>query len=445
MKLYVNPNHDRLEEIHNTKNDTLLTAYAVIMSVLGFIATNSNSGLITALFYIIPVIFVVFSDKSNVYPIITISFMLCLWVPYLYITIIMGLVTVLVFRKKVMINAQSIMFFIIALFGIYSLFDPSSSFEYFIKIAVSELVAVMLFTSDDKHYSSGIVKAYIIGYICMVILTLVISLKYIGFEYILSHRLGYTNISPYMPLNIQIPNENLLAIFSVICVACCMILSSNNQRLFSSKLFNIVVIAFALFIGLLTRSRTFVFGIAIFLVILFVQRRASLTKTIKFIFVLIVLLLFAYLIVTTFFPSVLSSYIIRFDVSDLSNQRNMIFDDLNDLFFKKDFGWVVFGTGGIKNIPSWLGYSTHSIHNSFQRAYFMHGVLGFALMIVAFIVSLRQIKRKGKNGKIGIIFYAPFILILAASYGLTCDFMMYIICVSMIEAGINHNAIYEQT
>lgn len=178
-----------------------------------------------------------------------------------------------------------------------------------------------------------------------------------------------------------------------------------------ANLIDYFMIAFLIFIGLLTVSRTFLLCLVITMFLYLILQKINITKKVLILLVLVVVILLALLIIIKFFPDIIDNYTDRFGEEDVTGGRSFLLGFYNDLILSSASN-IFFGIG-IQDIAEkaleMTGVDTFVPHNGYQQLVVAWGVPGLILMVL-FVYSI--IKRAKEKRKIPLIYYLPLFLLL---------------------------------
>lgn len=200
-------------------------------------------------------------------------------------------------------------------------------------------------------------------------------------------------------------NSNGIALLAM--VAAAAILLMFNKR-YLSLLWSIIGIIFAVFVGFLTVSKTFILVFAgMYLLYLIWYILKSNGKNITPIFVLAVsIVAFIVLPQTTIVKNVLD----RFSSGDLTTGRIDVANEYLDFMFK-DFSRVILGMG-LQNITIKSGF-VHVPHNAILEIFVCFGIVGIIMFSVYFINLIKMNIEYRKNNsleKANFINYLPVVV-----------------------------------
>lgn len=416
--------------------DAPLMIFILLSSALGFISnTYFNGGFDIVIIGMILVYYLVF-DVDNLLPIVISAYQLRYWIPYTYLSIGLFFIYVIRSRGKVKIDRTVVLYICLMLMALVSFIDDRASFDYYIKTYISQLCFVLIFASlDRKEPCIRSMKAFCLSFSLKALFMILLTVKYSGIEYFLAHRLGYGDLSLYtsIPQSMVLQGENGIAVSAILSISILYILKKQDCFKTHEKKWFIILLVFSIIVGILTRSRTFFFCSAAFVLFTLIDQAKNISSLIKTIMIYVVVLSSIVLIFEKFMPDIVSGIISRFMVDDLSNGRIMIFSDLNERFFGLNILFVLFGLGAIKDYQSVLSYRW-SFHNDIQKAYVMHGLLGFVVIISIMIVLLRKSIGKQSN-KISLIYFSPLLLLLLGAIGMDADLILYLFCIYIVRIG----------
>ena len=256
--------------------------------------------------------------------------------------------------------------------------------------------------STDNETVIQNIKYYVLGVLVATLIIFCHSLSQFGFQNMVfeSFRMG-TSFEDYDVENEMVTkmNPNQLAFYSLTAFSLLLFV----KGVYRSRLMAFIVMAFLVFVGILSASRTWLIIMAIALVSFFAFSR--LKGKLSFI-VIIVALFVAALQFGSFSDAVYTRYNDRFEGATVATagHRVEIIHEYNQ-WLASHPQRMVYGTGALYygNICM-IRYSTH---NSIQQIIVCYGVLGLFLFL-SFCIVFHV--RYSKRHKSRIIYYLPFAL-----------------------------------
>ena len=179
-----------------------------------------------------------------------------------------------------------------------------------------------------------------------------------------------------------------------------------------TKVIEFIILPFAIFVGLLSVSRTYLVCLLITGVLYILFKNNGVIKLIASIISVAFVCMAGYWILKEFFPQIINNYIGRFDVDDVTNGRTYYFDYYNQLLFSPErlfFGIGVQDIAGKAQVM--LGSSTMPLvpHNGYQEIVVAWGIIGLLLVATLIFSMIKRAKRGMCN--VPRIFYLPMLLL----------------------------------
>jgi len=179
-----------------------------------------------------------------------------------------------------------------------------------------------------------------------------------------------------------------------------------------AKKIDYFLMAFAIVIGCLTVSRTFLLCLAgTFVLYILLQEKNAMHK-VKVFAAVVVILIFAVVALKIVAPNIIDNYVDRFRAEDITGGRAFLNDFYNELITSSPKNlWYGIGIQNI-NLKIWQlkGVEVNNPHNGYQQMLVAWGVVGLVLMML-FILFMALYARK-KNPRAPLMCYLPLILLL---------------------------------
>ncbi|MBO7303964.1 MAG: O-antigen ligase family protein [Clostridia bacterium] len=203
-------------------------------------------------------------------------------------------------------------------------------------------------------------------------------------------------------------NANALGFMCNIAIAGLFINIHNK----TAKIIDYLMLAFCIFIGLLTVSRTFLICLLISVVAYVLLQQKSLGKKIAVIAGLLAAIGVLLLVISNFFPEIIENYTVRFGDEDVTGGRSYLFEFYNKFIFSSP-DRLLFGIG-IQNIAekasSIMGEVVQVPHNGYQQLVVAWGIPGFVLMVLFVYQIIKKASRSNPNPLL--IGYLPFLILM---------------------------------
>lgn len=212
-------------------------------------------------------------------------------------------------------------------------------------------------------------------------------------------------------------NPNTIGIYSALIISSVIVL--RHLKRLRIRFFNVLMLIYALFIGLMTLSRTF---ILVTLLIIFIYLIVQINNK----FILRWLMLISAALVTVYV--ILSqTQIIEmlkrriFETNDISGNRLTIFNQYINLIFREET-ILFFGVGMqnyIEKIKRFNGYIDSATHNIVLEVFTIWGILGVLLVLCLFFssIDIQRLKETRKLSDIVVKFLPFLVVMISALFG----------------------------
>ena len=188
-----------------------------------------------------------------------------------------------------------------------------------------------------------------------------------------------------------------------------LLININNKK---AKIIDYAMIAFCIFIGLLTVSRTFLLCLVISFLLYILLQQTSVTKKIATITGITFAICILLLAVVKFFPEIIENYTLRFGEEDVTGGRSYLFEIYNELVFSSP-DRLLFGIG-IQNIAEKASIIMGTVimvpHNGYQQLVVAWGIPGLILMVLFVYQIIKKANNTNPNPRL--IYYLPFLILL---------------------------------
>ena len=180
----------------------------------------------------------------------------------------------------------------------------------------------------------------------------------------------------------------------------------------SAKKIDYLMLAYLIFIGCLTVSRTFLLCFAGTILLYIFMQDKSIIKKIKTLFVITIIIIVAFLLLKTFVPNIIENYIYRFSADDVTGGRTKLFNYYNEFIFSSlERFWYGIGAQQINiKVANLIGVEMNVPHNGYQQIIVAWGMVG--LILVLLMIILLVLHAKKFNRKAPFICYLPLVLLL---------------------------------
>ena len=422
----------------------IVLAYAIGLTLLSLVYINNQTSIVTVATIGLTVIALIVLGVDYGVPLMIAAYQFTLWIPYIYVTLVILVFFLSKNMGRIPIYKPVLWYFLIAIFASASLTTEGASLDYYLRVTISQLAIVILFTTKtDENVALVSLKTYCLGFFLKVIVTFFVVMKFDCMEIVFQRRFGNDAILTLLPEAIRIDNENALATFAVLTIVFLCILCHIEKNKLFNQLIYCLGISLAIYLGLMTKSRTFIIAEGIFVLILFAIKRGNIGNVISSFLLYAFLIVGAYYAVLFFFPDLYDGVLSRFTMyDDITNGRRDIFAIINDRFFSGSVKGILFGYLAEKDYGIALGFE-EAFHNVIQRTYVLYGFVGGAAFIGLLFSSLQFNIRKS-NHSFDLIFLSPFIITLAAGMGSNPDLIIFLFCIYLIRLNYRSQAVVKQ-
>ena len=173
-----------------------------------------------------------------------------------------------------------------------------------------------------------------------------------------------------------------------------------------------IMLAFVLFVGLLTTSRTFLIILVLTVLIYIMLQDAATWEKIGTLATIFIIITIIGLLVYFFFPDIIVNYIERFSTEDVTGGRAFLLEFYNEFIFSS-VARMFFGIG-MQDISGKIRLFENQYvlvpHNGYQEIIVAWGIVGFILMVF-FMVSMFVHAKRRQEKKVW-IHYLPLALLL---------------------------------
>ncbi len=425
------------------KNQYIVLAYVIGLTLISLLYVNSQTPIAAIVAVAITLMALVSLGTDYSIPLVIAAYQFTYWVPYIYITLIVLVYYLIKHTRKIQIFNPVLWYFLVVLLSSISLSMPGASLDHFLRTVISQLAIVFLFTTNtDKDIDIISIKTFCSGFFLKTIVMFFVAQKYSSIDYILQTRFGYGEMMRFLPEWLVVQNENSYATFSVLTITLLYILRHMKNENNINHVLYFLGITLAVILGLITKSRTFVItGIIFILFVLSMKSEKNIIRKLSSIVISLIIIFGGYLVVKRFMPTVYNGIISRFMYSDLSNGRFEIFSIINERFFSGSSKGLMFGYLAVKDYGDILGF-IDAFHNVIQKAYVLHGFVGFSV-IICFLVSYFRFNKQWNNRPLDLMFILPFIIALSAGLASNPDLIVYVFGIYLIS--MNYHGEIQET
>lgn len=411
----------------------ILFAYIIGLSIISFLYINNQISIVNVATIGLTLVALVAIGVDYGVPIVIAAYSFTLWIPYIYVSLTVLVYFLIKHLGKTRIFKPVLWYLLIAILASVSLTTQGASLDYYLRITISELAIVILFTTDsDNNVAIFSIISYCLAFFLKIFVTFFTIQKYSNIDYIIQNRLGYATMMSFLPDGIMINNENALALFAILTIVLLYVLRSIDGGVHINRILFILGVSLAIIIGLMTKSRTFFLTGGLFALFILFSKKGSIGNRIIFLFLYAVLAIGAFFAIIYFMPTIYDGIVSRFTMyDDLTNGRTDIFATINNYFFSGDLKGILFGYLAEKDYGLALGFED-AFHNVIQRTYVLYGLVGAAAFIGLFFSSF-QFNIRIKKRPLDLLFLVPFTITFVAGLGSNPDLIIFLFCIYLIR------------
>lgn len=206
-------------------------------------------------------------------------------------------------------------------------------------------------------------------------------------------------------------NPNSLGIINVLCMTGLLQIRTVGQK----KKYDLFLIFILLLFGVLTLSRTFLVCLLFMFVLILAGQKKDWKRILRILAGAGAVCLVMILVTNWIFPEVISDFIKRFQVEDITTGRDSIMTQYHDYFVSHPVV-MFFGVGMsdyAEKVVNIYHMSTHTPHNSIQEIIAAWGIPGLMMIALLLFALIYESKRYGRRKSI--LNYVPLLIILLKS------------------------------
>lgn len=206
-------------------------------------------------------------------------------------------------------------------------------------------------------------------------------------------------------------NPNALGIISVFGITGLLQVRFAGQN---KKIDNVLLIALLL-LGVLSQSKTFLVILVIMFVMVLMHMKANWKAIVRVLIGAILCSVLVIIIMNAVFPQVLTNFMERFQVDDITTGRSSIMTQYHK-YISENTDVMFFGIGASdfgEKVTNIYRISIHVPHNSLQEIIVAWGIPGLAMIVGLILVMIRRASKFNSRKKI--LNYALLVVILAKS------------------------------
>ena len=235
-------------------------------------------------------------------------------------------------------------------------------------------------------------------------------------------------------------NPNSLGIINVLCMTGLLQLRTVGQK----KKYDFFLIFILLLFGVLTLSRTFLVCLLFMFILVLIGQKKDWKRILRILAGAGAVCLVMILVTNWIFPEVISDFIKRFQVEDITTGRDSIMTQYHDYFVSHPVV-MFFGVGMsdyAEKVVNIYQISTHTPHNSIQEIIAAWGVPGLLMIALLVFLLIYESNRYGRRKFI--LNYAPLLIILLKSMAgqlLTSTYSMLALVLAFLSLCQNFYAV----
>lgn len=335
---------------------------------------------------------------------------------YAYAVLISVVIYIVKFSENMKMNSLVMVFAAMLVWELMHCFGQPFSIPAFISdcVPLLLLLALLLCCNADQFDYAFIVRALVVSVAAMCTLLLCKVVYLAKFDLVAAfanlQRLGLD--SEETKENLAVlggdMNPNTLGIMCVLAMTGLLQLRQAGQK----KMADLVMVIVLLIFGVLTSSRTYLVCLALMGVLLLFSQTGSISRKLKFVGAVVLVILLALGLLYLLFPALLEYYLGRFQVQDLTTGRMDLLAAYHE-FIVSDPKVMFFGIGLQNFYTKVLDiYRVAAVvpHNAIQELIIAWGIPGLIMFLVLWLGMILCSRRCNKNQRL--INYIPFLVIL---------------------------------
>lgn len=250
-----------------------------------------------------------------------------------------------------------------------------------------------------------VLRAFIFMATYFMIDVISVTARYIDITEILAGKFRFGVLDEFLINTATLyDNENTVGLFALLAICFLMICMIKTRKHY---LRDGLLIAYFLYFGLLTQSKTFLLCLLLVAVMYYIYwLRIARKSAVKAIVVSLVIVFAVHLTVNVLFADALSGVLARFEAKDLSTGRADLFEQYNEFILKSPAN-MLWGAG-LQGIKEKTGI-WNTPHNGLQEILVCWGLIGMLLFVCLFMDVYQRAKRI-TGGKMPFWCKVPFVI-----------------------------------
>ncbi len=338
-------------------------------------------------------------------------------IDFFYTTVICMVAYIFKYHKDIKVNLTFVPIVIMVLWELLHGLGESISIVGFLTDIIPLLVLLVFLCADVSKYNYAFIArtvAVATVVVCFMLLLRVLYLADFNFATAFAglQRLGIdASISKHDTMVGGRINPNSVGIICVLSVTALIQLRTSG----GGKKKDIFLSCVLLIFGTLTSSRTYLVCLALMVLLLILSQKGGWKKKIRLFGILLVVLIFAYAVLSLFFQDLIEYYFGRFQESDITTGRTELMEKYHE-FIVGSPKVMLYGIGlydfGPKLVDTYM-VAGNTPHNAIQELIVAWGFPGLALIVILIFMMISRSRRFCEHR--GLINYIPLIIIIVKS------------------------------
>lgn len=395
------------------------------------------------IFILLPILLFIIGDKTQISSILVMIIVLGSGFQYFY-SISIGLFIYLIKFKNSKYDLRvTILVIFTMLFELFHFMSGSFSIiEYFRYLIIFVWLIIVIFDVNSINVSNETIIYYVASLIVCSFAILLFTWRvdnYNSLELFLSNaKLGLATIETVVDYTTIKLNPNSLALFFIVAIASIFSLKTSGK----TKIVEYFLVFILVFLGLFTRSRAFLIGFGILLMISAIDLVIKKKISIKSITINLVTLIIIMAITYGLYSNLIESLLYRFQNEDISTRTNII-QIYNRIIFN-NFDIFFFGVGMQDLLSKAQVYDPSLLntpHNAIQDLFMVWGLFGLIFSILLILYIIRRAKKITSPGayRINYITLMIYIIMIQASRFIRMKEQLFLLIVIYATLIINYS------
>ena len=288
-------------------------------------------------------------------------------------------------RKGISVRSTTVVSFLVVmilqLLAVLRCNDEFATFVYL--FAVMACVIYWSIDCFNPDQSCAFLYSYLLSFSIMAMFMIALTVKVVPTNQLLDGfvRLGEDSYFENTAFHTGANGLGMMCLFATSIT--CFLLS--HRRI--NKAISLILIIEFIVTGIMTQSRAFLLGCVFLFLYLLLFYSHSIGRWLKIATTISVVASFAIILINHFYPNILTHYVERFFVDDITNGRADLLSGYFEIWLNDPISMIV--GAGLHSYPEILGIKVGGIssHNATQEVMLAWGILGL-IAIVVWIVSL---------------------------------------------------------